>query len=191
MKLALHVIFAAAYGYEFDWDSIDERWTGHQMGIKAAIRLLIDELRMFVVLPTPLLKILPFEYARNVVQSYDETKQYFRELIQLEKSGGTTNTARRTVLSSLVEKSADGTTSKKGDTFTETEILGNIFFFLLAGHETTYCLLPLSTTKIVPMSSCMPSILWPSTLPFKTHSMKNSLVSVAPANPLSKTSRPI
>ena len=138
MKLALHVIYAAAYGYEFDWDSTDEIWTGHQMGIKASIRLLIDELRMFVILPTPLLKILPFEYSRKVVQSYDETKQYFRELIQLEKSGGTTNTAGRTVLSSLVEKSADGIASEKGDTLTETEILGNIFFFLLAGHETTY-----------------------------------------------------
>jgi|SRR5277367_1670674 len=138
MKLALHVIFAAAYGYEFDWDSTDETWKGHQMGIKAAIRLVIDELRMIVIIPAPLLKILPFQYARDVVQSYDETKQYFRELIQLEKNGGTTNTAGRTVLSSLVEKSAGSIASEKSDTFTETEILGNIFFFLLAGHETTY-----------------------------------------------------
>lgn len=138
MKLALHVIFAAAYGYEFGWDSADEVWPGHQLGIKAAIRMIIDELRLFVVLPTPLLRMLPFEYSRKVVQSYEETKQYFRELIQLEKSGGTVNTAGRTVLSSLVEKSASGTTSATADTFTETEILGNIFFFFIAGHETTY-----------------------------------------------------
>ena len=150
MKLALHVIFAAAYGYEFDWDSADETWMGHRMGIKAALRLIIDELRLFVILPTPLLKILPFEYSRNVVQAYEETKQYFRELIQLEKNGGMTNTAGRTVLSSLVEKSGDRTTTEKGDTFTETEILGNIFFFFLAGHETTYGLPTAFPTEVVP-----------------------------------------
>jgi len=137
MKFALHVIFAAAYGYEFDWDSADEVWPVHRMGIKAARRMIIDELRLFVILPTPLLRMLPFEYPRMVVQSFEETKQYFRELIHLEKSGGTTNTAGRTVLSSLVEKSADGTASEKGDTFTEAEILGNTFFFFIAGHETT------------------------------------------------------
>lgn len=144
MKLALHVIFAAAYGYEFDWDSADEVWPGHQLGIKAAIRMIIDELRLFVILPTPLLRMLPFEYSRKVVQSFEETKQYFRELIQLEKNGGTVNTAGRTVLSSLVERSANinGGASAKGDTFTETEILGNIFFFFIAGHETTYLPLP-------------------------------------------------
>ena len=48
----LHVVLAAAYGYKFDWDGEDEIWKGHQMGFNDALRSVIDDIVIFVLVPS-------------------------------------------------------------------------------------------------------------------------------------------
>jgi cytochrome P450 len=133
MKLAVHVIFAAGYGYSFDWDGNDKIWKGHKMHFKDALSSIIGNLITFVAVPRLLFKLLPLSHFQKVDQAYNETKIYFKELIDIEKSSELSTTSGRTILNALVH--AD----QKGEVFTEDEIMGNIFFFFLAGHETTYC----------------------------------------------------
>ena len=133
--MALHVIFAAAYGYSFDWDA-KEIWKGHKMAFDESLRYTIDRMITLVLVPRFLLRCLPIKRFQMVNQSYDETKMYFNQLIELEKSGDLSTSAGRTVLSSLVKNSAG--MRKVDDPLSEIEIQGNIFLFFIAGHETTY-----------------------------------------------------
>lgn len=128
----MHVIFAAGYGYSFDWDENDKIWKGHKMHFKDALSSIISNLITFVAVPRFLFKMIPLSHFQKVDLAYNETKTYFKELIDIEKRSGLSASAGRTILNALVH--AD----QKGEAFTEDETMGNIFFFFLAGHETTY-----------------------------------------------------
>jgi cytochrome P450 len=148
MTLALHVILAAGYGYAVDWDAKDEIWERHRMALKDAIRSVIDNVFVFIVLPPTLLKYLPSKYFQMIYRSYEESKKYFKELIELERRGRLSTSAGRTFLSSLVENSAESNPGMN-DVFSEEEVMGNTFLFFIAGHETTYFLIPPQLTECI------------------------------------------
>lgn len=136
MTLAFHVILAAGYGYILDWDAQDEIWVGHRMALKESIRSVVDNLFVFIVLPPTALKYLPFRYFQMLDRSYEESKKYFKELVELERQGRLSTSAGRTFLSSLVEDSDEWNSGMN-----EHDVIGNAFLFFTAGHESTCTLI--------------------------------------------------
>src|SRR5208282_526664 len=106
-QLALHVILAAAYGFQFDWDDTDAIWNGHQMGFKDALRPVIDDILILALVPSFLLRVLPFKSFQKANQSHHEAKTHFKELINIEKRGQVSKSVGRTILGILVENSVD------------------------------------------------------------------------------------
>jgi cytochrome P450 len=135
MKLTLHVICAGLYGYKFDWETADEPWSGVHMNFNDAIRAMVDNVYGYYFIPAILRKWLPFQYTRMLQQAYEDCGEYFRRFISLEKQGRLKFESGRSIISLLVEQSAN---TGKEDGLTEDEIVGNAFLFFLAGHESTY-----------------------------------------------------
>ncbi|KAJ3043119.1 hypothetical protein HDV00_005734 [Rhizophlyctis rosea] len=141
MKLALHVISSAGFGKFLDWDA-DEGYegrkaaipAGHRMSFVDAMQTAVHNLNLKLVTPNWAFK-LPIEKLRLTEISFEEFKSYLIELIrQVDNTEG----AKDNLLSSLVEATREGSPSAAiGQGLTESEVLGNVFIFMFAGHETT------------------------------------------------------
>jgi cytochrome P450 len=141
MKIALHVITAAGYGYPFEWESSAEIPSGHQMSFRESIHITLDNLITHAALPRWLLK-LPIRDFPRIAQAYEEFERYLRELIDIGKQERTVKSKSvNNILQALIQHSGEGEGEIQEDikdrVLTEDEIVGNAFIFLLAGHETT------------------------------------------------------
>lgn len=153
MKIALHVICAAGYGYFLDWDSSEnahqsaqpltthsseEIVQGHQLSFRDSLQFTLDNLVTLAALPKSFLR-LPFEYLKKTRVAYNEFGDYLLGFMELGKSHLDSNRAKgvNSILNALVA-SSDDAQDRFRDHLTDQEILGNAFIFLLAGHETTY-----------------------------------------------------
>jgi len=137
MKIALHVITAAGYGYPFEWESSTEIPSGHQMSFRESIHMTLDNLVTHAALPKWLLK-LPIRNFPRIAQAYNEFEKYLRELIDIGKREQMVKSkSANNILQALIQHSGETQEDIKDRVLTEDEIVGNAFIFLLAGHETT------------------------------------------------------
>ncbi|KDQ10512.1 hypothetical protein BOTBODRAFT_115667, partial [Botryobasidium botryosum FD-172 SS1] len=135
LPIALYVISAAGFGRRIPWreDRSAPVPSGHKITFKAALLIVCDNLFLKAVVP---------EWAMGLKKRWTETrlgfhelKAYMREMIKdrdalsLDKQG---HDLFSSLLSASQEESASGEAS-----LTSEELMGNIFIFLLAGHETT------------------------------------------------------
>lgn len=133
MKFALHVIIGAGFGMPFSWDTATQDiWPNHQLSFRDAVDVALHHLFAIVAAPKMLWK-LPIKHLRDAELGYYEFGTYMRELLEREKQLGEASD-RQNLLSALVKNAA----SEKGNVLKDEEIIGNIFIFLIAGHETTY-----------------------------------------------------
>lgn len=152
MKIALHVICAAGYGYFFDWecsenarrsavplttDSSKEIVEGHVLSFRDSLQFTLDNLITLITLPRMFLR-LPFKHLRKTSIAYTEFGDYLLGLVELGKSrmGDTRATGVNSILNALVASSDEAQDGGR-ERLTDQEIVGNAFIFLLAGHETT------------------------------------------------------
>jgi len=73
---------------------------------------------------------------REVHEAFDELERYIFEMIECRKNAKVEE-QRSDLLSSLLDGNEAKDDSADGVKLTDAELLGNIFIFLLAGHETT------------------------------------------------------
>ena len=78
---------------------------------------------------------LPIKNLRIADEGYREFGAYMHDIIQKEKQMEKNNQAQN-LLSVLVQNT--GTPSDEGKVLSDQEIIGNIFIYLIGGHETTY-----------------------------------------------------
>ena len=135
MKLALHVITAAGYGYQFDWEASGEIPPGHELSFKDSIHVTLDNLVTLIAVPSSLLN-LPIEHLRKTKQAYQEFGKYLQDLIKVGRNRRNTKIEDSSILGELISHSSD-TVPSKDRPLRDDEIIGNAFIFLLAGHETT------------------------------------------------------
>jgi cytochrome P450 len=104
----------------------------HTMEFQTSVDLVMNHTPELILLPEWLLRNSPLKLLRDLQRAKDEFKQYMHEVI----SGSTTSTstsARGDLLSSMIKASK----YDKCNALSEQETVGNIFVFVLAGHETT------------------------------------------------------
>ncbi|TEA14885.1 Cytochrome P450 3A2 [Colletotrichum sidae] len=129
---------------------------GHTMSFTDAIAEMLEHILVLLLVPRWLLKRLPFKYTKLAIESHDNYVQYIDELMQDKiedlqkgdhgeagmdlmgqlvqskygKEGGELNGAINGMVSGTAKESKIPQLSK-------SEITGNAFIMLVAGHETT------------------------------------------------------
>lgn len=162
MRLSLHVISRAGFNVRLTWphekESVQKTPEGHKMTFKDALTVLLENLLVVLIFPKWILKWAPNKMLNETYEAYSEWGQYMREMyvkkrgeIESGEEGdgmdlmgalvrgagysAETKTDSPPASPSRVEKSAGGPPPSK-PIFSEDEILGNAFVFILAGHET-------------------------------------------------------
>ncbi|USP74921.1 putative cytochrome P450 oxidoreductase [Curvularia clavata] len=152
--LTLAVISLAAFGKKLESVTDQERDvpTGYKISFLRAISDTTTFMLAILVFPAWLLKISPYAKAQL---AHSQLDKYLRGMIRVEKKrieGGTgeaVKASRRNLLNMVVGSSYEaglenqkqhamiGKENVKKHAFTDDEVMGNLFIYLLAGYETT------------------------------------------------------
>ena len=160
MRLSLHVISRAGFGRKLEWptestvsthdaaytdpskikNQADDIDPGHRMSYTYSLHCLLDNILFQFLVPRWLLSRLPFARTRLANEAYFEWGQYMREMVSRKKTELTSaNNAydQVDIIGQLVRGQVASTDAKNSPPpLTDSEILGNAFVLILAGHET-------------------------------------------------------
>jgi cytochrome P450 len=140
-QLTLNIIAAAGFGKQLEWDDNDVP-AGHELSFLEAMTGVVQYLVHILLLPKWLLRNSPWNAA---ARAHTEFEHYVRDLIAAEKEGiwkdaNYNGRAKGNLLTSVLRASAEEAASSrllekssKKTYFTDDEVLGNAFIFLLAG----------------------------------------------------------
>lgn len=158
MRLSLYVISRAGFGRKLEWPSanakaeVDAEYTdsskiqnqefdrdvGHSMSYTYAIHCLLDNILLQFLLPRWLMAKLPSKTVQKANEAYREWGNYMKEAVASKKKSleaGVENTDQLDLLGQLVRGRVASQKGKDAP-LTDSEILGNMFVLILAGHET-------------------------------------------------------
>ncbi|KAK6358584.1 hypothetical protein TWF730_007910 [Orbilia blumenaviensis] len=163
MRLSLHVISGAGFGVSLQWpgttqdgDMIrplsNDSTHQHTLSFKDALAGLLHNLLIVLVFPKWFLANAPFKWARKAAEASLEYQTYMNELfIEKRKEAIAGEKADGMDIMGALVKNSYGPETRLGEkmkqttingdverlALTDSEILGNAFVFLLAGHETS------------------------------------------------------
>lgn len=114
---------------------------GHTMSYTYALHCLLEHIVPVFVLPHWLLKNLPWEAMQRAYEAYVEVGNYMREMMASKKAAlqSEKSTDELDVMGQLVKGqvlASNDKSSSKDAPLTDSEILGNAFVIIIAGHET-------------------------------------------------------
>jgi len=134
LSLTLFIISAAGFGQQISWKDKGIRPAGYEMSFKDAIYTVSAKGVLKLIVPKKLIDLEVTKSVRSIKVGFNELHKYILEMINSRKTAEKKE-EKYDLLSSLLdanEEESDGT-SKLSD----SELVGNIFIFLIAGHETT------------------------------------------------------
>ena len=138
MTLALHVLTAAGFGQSYSFSSDSQKLPqGHALSYRNALCEILTNFVPIIIFNHDLLRksFMPKALQRTGL-AIQEFKMYMSEMISRERQliekrdSGAGN-----LLSSLIRASEDGKAASQS--LDDEEIMGNLFIYSLAGHETT------------------------------------------------------
>ena len=160
MRLSLHVISRAGFGRKLEWPRAEANATesavytdpskiknqaddidpGHKMSYTYSLHCLLDNILLQFLLPRWLLSRLPFAKTRLANEAYHEWGQYMSEMVSRKKTEiafSTDGYHQVDIIGQLVRGQTESKNAKSDlPPLTDSEILGNAFVLILAGHET-------------------------------------------------------
>ncbi|KAK7033939.1 hypothetical protein VNI00_012566 [Paramarasmius palmivorus] len=131
LPIALFVIGAAGFGRRISWNEDHVVPSGHQLTFKQALHEVTTG--VLVKLITPVWAKTFSARARQVDHAFDELDKYMTEMIHARRSAEKRD-ERYDLFTSLLDANDQDQTE---GTLTIRELMGNVFIFLVAGHETT------------------------------------------------------
>ncbi|KAG1808691.1 cytochrome P450 [Suillus subaureus] len=134
LPIALFVIGAAGFGRPISWKDDAVVPLGHQLTFKDALHTVTQELTLKLLVPRWAMGLT--KRFRRARLAFDELHQYLTEMIH-ERRGSQHEGNNNDLLSSLLSANDDDNLSKGEVKLSNSELIGNIFIFLVAGHETT------------------------------------------------------
>lgn len=154
--MALHVISGAGFGVRQVWDDEDEKDLGirtipgfntaklrenHSLTFKYCLNTLSHGIIWMAIFPIWLLKLLPFDEHKKLVQSYVECSEYLKELCdykvhQLER-GEKAENGTMDLMGPLIIASENKPDDSNGQYMSKQDVIANSWIFLFAGHETS------------------------------------------------------
>lgn len=163
MRLTLHVIGRAGFGVHMLWPHEQKEtkessdlggssiWPGHKMSFYDSLNQLLHNIQWVLIVPDWLRPHTPWKTITKTDEAYKEYGVYMNEIYAQKKQdiregktwpgldmlGAFTRGAGMDQEALLAEESKD---PEKGDKrkylLTDSEIIGNTFLFMVAGHET-------------------------------------------------------
>ncbi|KAG9002284.1 hypothetical protein FRB90_011406 [Tulasnella sp. 427] len=147
LRVALLAIANAGFGMDMSWND-DQNMPvpeGHEMTFQTALHVVAQSSILRLAVPK-WLDWLPFKSIREMVTAFDELEKYIQSMIKDKRSALLGEKAladsskaekfevddRQDLFSKLVKSSLSGDLP-----LTDEELQGNIYIYLLAGHETT------------------------------------------------------
>ncbi|PVH74538.1 cytochrome P450 [Cadophora sp. DSE1049] len=139
MTLALHVLTAAGFGKSYPFEGGVAKLTGeYKLSYKDALRILISNIFVSYLVKS---KQAPSYLPRTTVEEVDtaltEFRQYMEEMIDEEKTKIGTAPSNDNLMSVLVHASESENRGDERGGLTKEEMLGNLFIYNVAGHDTT------------------------------------------------------
>ncbi|KAJ3484838.1 hypothetical protein NLI96_g5368 [Meripilus lineatus] len=134
MPATLFIISAAEFGRRLSWNDEVLPPPGHQMTFKGALYLVSHDYLFKLILPNWAMGLT--QRLRNVNLAFDELERYMVEMIHDRKNRSPDDVKPKYDLLNGLLDACEGDLSGNSK-LTERELMGNIFVFLLAGHETT------------------------------------------------------
>lgn len=149
--LSLSIIAQAGFGQRLEWtaNSTDKKQAvpaGHTLSFTEAMNETTHYMIPVLLLPRWLMYITPL---RKAAIAHSEFEKYVRDMIRAEKrnikdrKGYEPASTRGNLLTSVLRasESEEAADAKAGhgrkQAFSEDEVMGNLFLYLLAGYETT------------------------------------------------------
>ncbi|THH06465.1 hypothetical protein EW145_g4070 [Phellinidium pouzarii] len=133
LPLALFVIGSAGFGRKISFEGDLNIPVGHTMSFKDALHGVSTDLMLNVLIQKWAMSLT--KRFRTMRRAFLELQKYMQEMID-ERRDAQKKPERRDLFSSLLDanmEEAEGTETRLED----SELIGDIFIFLLAGHETT------------------------------------------------------
>lgn len=162
MRLSLHVISRAGFGKKLEWPQTkhisgegaekqrefskiqndeDEIEEGHSMSFTYALHCLLENILLTFMVSHWILKRAPLKAMRNTWAAYVEWGNYMRDMVVAKKADikagkgmDDMDIMGQLVKGQVLEQQQKSST--RDAPLTDSEILGNAFVLLLAGHET-------------------------------------------------------
>ncbi|GLB37532.1 putative cytochrome P450 [Lyophyllum shimeji] len=130
LPIALFVIGAAGFGREISWKDDDVLPTGHKLTFKNALHIVTTDIFLKLIVPDRALGLT--KRLSNVKLAFEELERYMSEMIKERQH------SKQEVRHDLFSNLLDANDEDSGDAkLLVSELIGNIFIFLVAGHETT------------------------------------------------------
>lgn len=134
MPIALFIIGAAGFGRRLTWNDELTAPEGHQLTYKDALYTVSEGMRIKLLVPRWAGALFP--RVEEVHTAFDEVEKYMFEMIEARKKAEFKE-QRFDLLSSLLDANEFDDGSAGDIKLADAELIGNIFVFLIAGHETT------------------------------------------------------
>ncbi|KAK0102622.1 hypothetical protein ONS95_006229 [Cadophora gregata] len=152
MRLSLEIIGRAGLGQQMDWDDGNDSQAlpmGHTMSFSSSFQFIAHNILALVTvmaLPSWFARMLPMKFVQDAFQAYDNWGKYMEEMIESKKRGIRDSTQRSA--GDLIGQLLQSDTEKKTTPLTDSEIMGNLFVFIVAGHETSASSLHMAITLL-------------------------------------------
>ena len=155
LTLALHVLTSAGFGQSYAFESGTQAIpAGHKLSYRASLLTLLKNFPILIAFRHDL---LTKSYMPQIIQSVGlavkEFRQYMEEMIESERekmalraSGAKPDIESENLVTSLIRASEEGKSTNYS--LSDDEIMGNLFIYNLAGHETTANTLAYAITLI-------------------------------------------
>ncbi|EGN92845.1 hypothetical protein SERLA73DRAFT_163809 [Serpula lacrymans var. lacrymans S7.3] len=134
LPIALFVIGAAGFGRSISWQEDEIIPPGHKMTFKDSLHTVTTNLIIKLVVPKWAYGLS--KRLERVGLAFDELERYLYEMIQSRKNGEAKE-ERHDLFNSLLAANDDVDLTSDEVRLSDSELIGNIFIFLVAGHETT------------------------------------------------------
>ncbi|KAB8291058.1 hypothetical protein EYC80_009747 [Monilinia laxa] len=138
-KLALHVISKVFFGKTITWTKDDPKPSpGHTLSYERAISTVFEYNSTIFLTPRPILNYSPLKVHKIAKEAFVEWGKYMEEMRDSTAKHLQSHGLKEdgTLLEHFVKAGTPGLSSPDLS-IPETAILGNIFIFILAGHETS------------------------------------------------------
>ncbi|KAH9962932.1 cytochrome P450 [Russula dissimulans] len=134
MRLAFFVISACGFGLRIPWEGATENYD-KDMGIRNAMRIWADTAALRIIIPSWMYR-LPVKRLRDMAASGRVLREYLAKMIvehRADLNSESDSIERKDLFSLLVRASEEDSKFKLSD----SELMGNVFGMMFAGHETT------------------------------------------------------
>ncbi|KAI5119154.1 hypothetical protein M0805_005233 [Coniferiporia weirii] len=132
LPLALLIIGSAGFGRKISFADDLKVPPGHVMSFKDALHITSQDMILGVIIPKWAMGFN--QRFRNVRTAFADLQKYMQEMID-ERRNAENKPERHDLFSSLLDANQEAEDVKTR--LSDAELIGNIFIFLLAGHETT------------------------------------------------------